>query len=383
MAIFIIIKGILGPRKNRREGIIMHKQRMKKRWKDNYFLDCNRNMRFSWIVSIVFNICIIHVLFRRTDFAAISFIIAAIILVKEIYRIYFMHCLEKGIVYPLNKLQKGFEEVMNENYGVKIEHNIDNKMGILIYSFNKMTSRLQEGEKIKSEYEENRKMLIASITHDLRTPIASIQGYAEAILDEVVASPEKTKKYLEIILNNSNYMNNLIEDLFLFTKLDMDRLEFEYEDTAISLYMNDLMEELKIEVEEHGVIFEYKNELEKEYILRIDGKKIYRAIMNIVNNSLRYAERVDLLIKTVLFEEKGYVGLQIADNGIGIPENKVKRIFERFYRVDSERTKDFVSSGLGLPIAKELVEIHGGRIEVCSEEGNGASFTIFLPITEE
>lgn len=361
----------------------MHKQRMKKKWKDNYFLDCNKNMRFSWIGSIVFNICIIHVMFERTDFTLVSCIIVAIILAKEIYRIYFMHCLEKGIVNPLNKLQKGFEEVMNENYGVKIEHSIDNKMGILIYSFNKMTSKLREGEKIKSEYEENRKLLIASITHDLRTPIASIQGYAEAILDEVVTSPEKTKKYLEIILNNSSYMNNLIEDLFLFTKLDMDRLEFEYEDTDISLYMNDLLEELKIEVVEQGVTFEYKNELENKYILQIDGKKIYRAIINIVNNSLRYAERKDLLIKTVLFEGEKYVGLRITDNGIGIPENKIKRIFERFYRVDSERTKDFVSSGLGLPIAKELVEMHGGRIEVYSEEGKGACFTILLPINKE
>jgi signal transduction histidine kinase len=363
---------------------------MKKRHKQKknnlefaYFMRNSNHFRFIWIWSILFNLCLIHIILKKNGIVPVSIVIAGIILIKEFFCLRVLKCMESEIVNPFNCLKKGFEEVMKGNFDNKIIYNIDNEMGSLISSFNKMTVKLKESEKIKIEYEENRKIFITNITHDLRTPITSIQGYAEAILDEVANSPEKIIKYITIILNNSIYMNSLIEDLFIFTKLDMDKLELEYEDVSISCYMDDLMEELKIEIEEQRYVFEYSNMLKNDYELKIDRKKLYRAIRNIINNSLKYAEIENLVIQTTLYKEEEFIVLKIKDNGIGIPKDKIEKIFDRFYRVDSERTKDLMSSGLGLPIAKELIEKHGGSIEVYSEEGNGICFILLLPINNK
>jgi len=245
-----------------------------------------------------------------------------------------------------------------------------------------MANKLQESEKIKAEYEENRKKLIANISHDLKTPITSIQGYIEAITEGNSMPPEDLSRYLKIIYNNTVYINRLIDDLFLFSKLDMQKLEFQFVNVNVRSFVNDMMEEFKLEFEEKNIRFDYYDRLSEDYSFNVDGKRLNQVFRNIIGNAEKYGLEQNVFIRTELYKFNDFVCIDIKDNGPGIPEDKLIHIFDRFYRIDTERTKDFMSTGLGLAIAKELVEAHRGRITVSSVENEGTCFTVMLPITQ-
>jgi signal transduction histidine kinase len=242
-----------------------------------------------------------------------------------------------------------------------------------------MARKLKESEKIKSEYEENRKSIVANISHDLKTPMTSIQGYIEAIMDDAVMSREDLSKYLKIIYSNSEYMNKLIDDLFLFSKLDMQKLDFNFTETEAVPFFNDLFEEFELEFEEKEFKFIYTNKIEENVVFNIDTKRINQIFRNVIGNAIKYRGGPSLSLSVDLYMEKDFVCADVRDDGPGISEDKLEHIFDRFYRVDTERTKDLLSTGLGLAIAKELVEAHGGKISASSAPGNGTCFTIRIP----
>lgn len=343
----------------------------------------HKSLRYLRPVSIVFNLIILYLLFRWVGIKSISIFFAVFIIIKEILQFSFLWRLEKRVFKPIHKLKNGVEEISKGNYNVKVESDIMNDLGfigLLVDSFNEMAQKLQASEKVKSEYEENRKMLVANISHDLKTPISTVQGYIEAILDGVVISPEKRTMYLKTIYQNTVYMDKLIDDLFLFSKLDLQKLDFQFENVQVRAFMDDLMEEFKFELEEKQCNFYYMNKMEGDCLINIDRKRLYQAFRNIIGNAVKYGSNQDLTIKIELDRHDDFIGINIEDNGPGIPEDKLPNIFNRFYRIDNERTKDLMSTGLGLAIAKELVQAHGGSITVSSLEEEGACFTIRLPI---
>jgi len=298
------------------------------------------------------------------------------------FEFFFLRKLESRILTPIDSLKGGIEEVAKGNYNVKVESNEHNEISLLIDSFNEMANKLQESEKIKAEYEENRKKLIANISHDLKTPITSIQGYIEAITEGNSMPPEDLSRYLKIIYNNTVYINRLIDDLFLFSKLDMQKLEFQFVNVNVRSFVNDMMEEFKLEFEEKNIRFDYYDRLSEDYSFNVDGKRLNQVFRNIIGNAEKYGLEQNVFIRTELYKFNDFVCIDIKDNGPGIPEDKLIHIFDRFYRIDTERTKDFMSTGLGLAIAKELVEAHRGRITVSSVENEGTCFTVMLPITQ-
>ncbi|SNT27038.1 Signal transduction histidine kinase [Anaerovirgula multivorans] len=371
--------------------MFMRNKRVYKHFEKGYEENCcyhkdfhyyHRYLRFIRPTVFLLNLFIVYLLFKWIGNPGVSIFFAVFISIKEIIHLFFLWRLEKKIFTPMSKMKNAVDEIAQGNYDVKIDYEVRNEFGVLIHSFNRMAEKLQESEKIKSTYEENRKTLIANISHDLKTPISSIQGYIEAILDGVVLSPEKTNKYLKIIHHNTLYINKLIDDLFLFSKIDMEKLDFEYEDIEIQAYMNDLMEEFKFELEERQIQFHYIDKLDFHRLLHLDRKRMQQAIRNIIGNAVKYGTEKNLTIWVELFLQGDNIGIHIKDNGPGIPEDKLPYVFDRFYRIDTERTKDLMSTGLGLAIAKELVEAHGGEITVSSVEQEGTCFTIILPVTE-
>ena len=340
----------------------------------------HRGLKWGRLIVFLLNLFIVYLLFKWIGNKGISIFFAAFISIKEIIHLSFLWRLEKKIFQPMDKLKYAVDEIAKGNYHVKVDCEITNEFGVLIHSFNEMAEKLQQSERMQLDYEENRKDLIANISHDLKTPISSIQGYIEAILEGVVVSPEKTSKYLKIIHHNTVYINKLIDDLFLFSKLDMDKLDFQYEDVQIRSYMGDLMEEFRYDLDERQVQFKYYDNLEFNYVVHLDRKRIQQALRNIIGNAVKYGNEENLEIYVYLAVEDDFVHIQIQDNGPGIPEDKLPYVFDRFYRMDIERTKDFMSTGLGLAIAKELVEAHRGKITASSIEGDGSSFTIILPV---
>ncbi len=175
----------------------------------------------------------------------------------------------------------------------------------------------------------------------------------------------------------------MIDDLFLFSKLDLQKLDLQFENVQIGAFMEDLMEEFEFELEEKGYNFHYVNKLKGDCPIKIDSKRLYQAFRNIIDNAVKYGSNNDLNITIEMDRQDDFIGINIEDNGPGIPKGKLPNIFNRFYRIDNERTKDLMSTGLGLAIAKELVQAHGGSITVASIEKEGTCFTIRLPVNKD
>jgi signal transduction histidine kinase len=338
--------------------------------------------RYFRPAALLVNILILYLLFHWVGIKAIGILFAGIIVLKEIIQLLFIRGFQRRIFVPIEELKKGVDEIAKGNYNVSVDYFIPNDVGVLIASFNEMAEKLQESEQLKAEYEENRKNFIANISHDLKTPVTTIQGYIEAILDGTANTPEKRDQYLKTINRNTVYINNLINDLVLFSQLDLQKLDFHFETVSIAGFMNDLIEEYRFDLSEHKVLLEYDLQLTGNLSAGLDRKRFRQAVNNIINNAVKYGPDKDLCIRISLYSKEKTVFLEIRDNGPGIPEEKLPHIFNRFYRVDTERTKDVESTGLGLAIARELIQAHGGEISVSSVEGEGSCFTISIPVVE-
>jgi signal transduction histidine kinase len=343
------------------------------------FLKYHRYFRYARPFVLLFNVVMLYLLFRWAGIKAVGIFFAVLIVIKEIAVFIFLMRLEKRIIAPIQELKQGVDEIASGNYDVRVECRYPNDLGLLIISFNEMADRLLQGEKMKAGYEENRKNLITNISHDLKTPITAIQGYIEALLEGPVVPAEKRDRYLKIIYRNVSYLNHLIDDLFLFSKLDMQKLEFNFAPVRIRDYVSDLMEEYQLELDGLNIPFRMLDDLPGEPLVSMDSKRIYQAINNIVRNAIGHGPDRGLSLQVRLYRREDWIAIDIEDNGPGIPEDKLPHIFGRFYRIDTERTKNFESTGLGLAITKELVQAHGGEVTVTSREGEGTCFTIMLP----
>jgi Signal transduction histidine kinase len=356
-----------------------HELNMKKAELQKY----HQHAKYFRLIIIPINLIIWYIIFRFAGIKAVSISFALLISIGGALELIFHNRLEKTILLPISKLKKGVEEIAMGNYDIKVDVDVHNEIGLLADSFNDMAQKLLQSEKIKTEYEENRKILLANISHDLKTPITSIQGYIEAILDQDAVPKENVDRYLKIIHSNTAYMNKLIDDLFLFSKLDMQKLEFEFEAVFVKPFIQDLMEEFKYELEENHIIFNYVDRLDGAYQFRIDMKRLNQVFRNIIGNAVKHGNQGRLQITVKLYKDDNNICIDVEDNGPGIPADKLPHIFNSFYRIDTARTKDPMSTGLGLAIARELVEAHKGTITATSSEGTGTCFTVTIPVISE
>lgn len=336
--------------------------------------------RQSRIFIVLFNLLLWFFIFRHFGIKSITVLLGVIFAVGGMVQFLFHTRLEERIFNPISQLKLAVEEIAEGNYDVQVDSDVDNEINSLIESFNEMAQRLQRGERLKKVYEENRKTLVANISHDLKTPITSIQGYIETMLEEQDLSAEQAAKYHQIIYNNASYMNKLIDDLFLFSKLDLEKLELEMENISIRAYMEDLMEEFQFELEDRDVKFSYEDQLNEDHMLSMDRKRVHQVFKNVIGNAVKYGLEGHTQIKVSMYRQENFLCVDVEDNGPGISEDKLPYIFDRFYRVDYARTKDLMSTGLGLAIAKELMEAMKGKITVTSKENSGSCFTIKLPM---
>ncbi len=307
--------------------------------------------------------------------------IFSVVLIREISTLVFSLRMRKNIIRPLEDLQKGVEEVAGGNYGFTIDEEVPTTISGLFTSFNKMSEQLREGQEIKEKYEQNRKELIAGISHDLKTPITSILGYVEAIDEGVAASEEKMQTYMDIIYKNAKYTNQLIDDLFLFSKLDINQMDYNFNTLLLEDYLTDILVEKKIDLEEQGHKVMWSLDLEDQLEFTIDAKMIYRVISNLIGNAVKYNDKdiLELHIGASMDDaENKVVHVTITDNGTGIEESQLGHIFDVFYRADASRNKDIGGSGLGLSISRQLVEAHGGKIWAESTLGEGTTFHFTL-----
>ncbi|MBN2796042.1 MAG: HAMP domain-containing histidine kinase [Clostridia bacterium] len=303
--------------------------------------------------------------------------LATIFLISQIFRAGVSHSIMKrvykNIVEPLDKLKEGINHIRKGDY----EHSIGNtnhynrEIKETFKDFEKMRLQLKENKELANQYEDNRKELISNISHDLKTPIASIIGYVEGILDGVANTPAKHDRYMQIIYKKALDLNRLVNDLILFSKLDVNKVTFNFKAVNFQTYIETLFEEFGIELRENGVELVSRYQALEDLQLCIDQKQLRRVFNNIIGNALKHLNKETKAIEIMVYEEMEEVFVRISDNGSGIPEDKVTHIFDRFYKGDVSRNTDIGSSGLGLSISKQIVEAHGGRIWATSELDQG------------
>ena len=303
-----------------------------------------------------------------------SFIIANIII---------SYLFSKRILTPIARLKKATSEISHGDLNFEIVEDGDSEIKDLCSDFEKMRIQLKNSIHMKMKYDDNRKMLVSSISHDLKTPITSIKGYVEGILDGVANTPEKLQHYLRTIYSKSQQIDKMIDDLLLYSKLDLNQIPFNFEKTDIASYFTDCTQECSFELNKSNINISLKNNLNQSRYVMIDRERFMRVILNIIDNSKKYmgdAKNRSILID--LRENNASIIIEIRDMGCGIDKNHIDKIFDRFYRTDSARTET-KGSGLGLAIAKQIVEGHKGKIWAVSEEGSGTSIIISLPKLHE
>jgi len=284
----------------------------------------------------------------------------------------------KSLIEPLNSVKKAAREIQRGNLDYPISYPVNNEIGELYQAFEEMRLRLKQSQELNEQYEKSRKELISNISHDLKTPITAIKGYAQGIIEGVANNPEKVEKYLRTIIAHAGEMERLTNDLTLFSKLDIKQIPFSFECIEINRYLEDAREELNFDLSENNIILKFESHYKSSDLIMADRRRLIRVIHNIIENAKKHLNKREKEIKIILKEEESLALIEIRDNGSGIPADKLPLIFDRFYRVDSSRNRTTGGSGIGLSIAREIIEAHQGRIWAESTEGLGTSIFFTL-----
>lgn len=313
--------------------------------------------------------------FARTLFPLLFLSLIFILIITNGLLSYFV---SKSIITPVNELMIAAKLISEGDLSFRISSKRNDELGQLSMAFEKMRQKLKESTDVQLQYEENRKELIANISHDLKTPITAIKGYVEGIRDGVANTPEKMEKYIQTINTKANDLDQLIDELFLYSKLDLRRVPFHFEQVDVKAYLLDLIEEIQFDLDKDRISFQLDFEEKQDYGATIDREKLKRVIMNIINNSLKYMDKDVKKLKLLLKCTKDSILVEIKDNGAGISADALPFIFDRFYRADPSRNNETGGSGLGLAIVKRIIEEHGGQIWAESELGKGTSIYFTL-----
>lgn len=295
-----------------------------------------------------------------TFFIILILIGFATIIILLLLSSFFTRKMRKSVMEPLEALARGAERIRNENLEENIIYHGDEEFENVCNTFNAMQKTMLQDRKQRIRYEKARTDMVTGISHDLRTPLTSIQGYIKGILDGVANTEEKKIAYLNIAYESTKDMNVLLQKLFDFSRMESGQMPFH-------MIKGDLLEytasyvaqkEVSMDLEKTQIILEGAESVMSE--IYMDIEQVRRILDNLLENSKKYADADPLIIHILIYEENEYVVMEWMDNGRGVPKEKLGSIFERFYRCDEARSKK--GSGVGLYVVKYIIEQHGGHI---------------------
>ncbi len=255
------------------------------------------------------------------------------------------------------------------------------EMDQVTQSLESVRRRLKAAAVAEAAAQEERGLLMANLSHDLRTPITAIKGYVEGIQDGIANTPEKERHYLEIIYNKSLLMEKLVRNMSDFSEYELGRMQYHFEYVELTPFLRDLGEEYAEDARQNQMTF--TSEIPSgHYVVTADRGKLKRVLDNLISNAIKYGHTGGAIALTAE-EYEGGVVIQVSDNGKGISAEALHHVFDSFYREDTARTSSVPGSGLGLAICRSIVSSHHGKIWLTSEEGEGTRAFIYLPLRKE
>ncbi|CAB4583746.1 MAG: HAMP domain-containing protein [Actinobacteria bacterium] len=278
---------------------------------------------------------------------------------------------------PLANVEATAERIAEGDLTARLpEVKPNTEVGRLVNTLNTMLGRIEESFAARVESESKLRRFVADASHELRTPITAIRGFAELHRQGAVSGEEKTKELLGRIENESKRMGSLVEDLLLLARLDQSR-EMKSEPVNLTKLVSDAVESARVAGPDH--IVNYHQPTEEIYALG-DNDRIHQVVANLLANARTHTP-AGTEINVVVYQSEDGVRIRISDNGPGLTAKDQARIFERFYRADSSRVRtDGEGTGLGLSIVDAVMRAHAGQVSVESEPGEGATFTLFFPL---
>jgi len=296
-------------------------------------------------------------------------VMTAVLLLLWVYR---------SIITPIRKLRNAADNIKEGNLDFVIDVGGPDEIGELGNAFESMRRQLKDNAEEKLRDEQESRDLISNIAHDLKTPITAVKGYAEGILDGVANTPEKVDKYVRTIYNKATEMNTLINELTLYSKIDTNRIPYNFAKINVAEYFNDCIEEIGMDLDTKDIRLSYYNFVDHDVEIIADPEQLRRVVGNIVSNSVKYMDKQNGAISFLVKDVGDFVQVEIEDNGRGIASHDLPYVFDRFFRADASRNSATGGSGIGLSIVKKIIQDHGGQIWATSVEGQGTTMTFVI-----
>lgn len=308
--------------------------------------------------------------------AEIRFIIVAASLVVLLLVLVASVILSRRIAQPLTHITQQVEEIRSGNLETRIAVPSRDEIGQLAQAVNELVEKLKNDEVQLRKLQQVRSEFLGNVSHELRTPIFSLQGYLETLLDGAIDDPSVSRDFLEKAHAQVVRLNALLTDLIDISRIESGEMKMSFRYFALHEFLDSLVAELKPTAEQRRVTLQLVASPDDIRVLG-DRERLRQALSNLIDNAIKYNRESGTV--TVSYTDLGnQVRVEVSDTGIGIASEHLPRIFERFYRVDKERSRQAGGTGLGLAIVKHIVEAHGSKIEVSSEVGKGSTFSFTL-----
>ncbi len=273
----------------------------------------------------------------------------------------------KGMTRPMRDMAAAARRMETGDYSTRVQTNSLDEVGQLAHAFNRMSAEL-------AVLERSRRELVANVSHELKTPIAAMRAHLENILDGVEQPDRGT---LEVMFTQSERLGRLVEQLLDLSQLQSGEVALQREDVPLANLVERVVSEIVVRADRQAPIDRVVDE--DLPAVDADPERVHQVLYNLLDNAVR-ATPPDGRITVAAHRHNGSVEISVADTGVGIAPEHLSRVFERFYRVDVARSREDGGTGIGLAIARSVVEAHGGSLRADSEPGEGSVFTFDLPI---
>lgn len=279
--------------------------------------------------------------------------------------------ISRSVARPLQRISEAAQRIASGKYRQRVPVEGPKEVRSVAQSFNYMAGRVAATQQAQQDF-------LANVSHDLRTPLTSIQGFSQAIMEGVAADPDSAQHAAQIIYDEAGRLHRMVESLLDLARIESDRLNMRNHAIGLTDLLQGIEASLAFKAQEKGLTLHAEVPLDLPRIPG-DGDRLAQVFTNLIDNAIKHTPSGGSVTLRATASDNG-VAIAVQDTGVGIPAEDLPRIFERFYQVDKSRESNRRSGmGLGLAIAKEIIEAHGGSIQVASKVGRGTIFTVWLP----